>query len=42
MYQKSPVITEIAEGVYAINCFQMSSPFLIIGDERALLIDAGP
>lgn len=32
---------EIGEGIYEINEFDNVSMFLIVGDEKALLVDAG-
>lgn len=36
-----PMICEIAENTYAINEFGMSTEYLLVGNERALLIDSG-
>ena len=38
---KAPYISEIALKTYAINEFGLSTMYLLIGDERALLIDTG-
>lgn len=38
---REPVIAEIANKVYCINEFGLDSMFLIVGAERALLIDTG-
>ena len=38
---KEPFISEIAPGTYAINEFGIAAEFLVIGNERALLIDTG-
>lgn len=38
---KEPFISEIAPGTYAINEFGIAAEFLVIGKERALLIDTG-
>jgi glyoxylase-like metal-dependent hydrolase (beta-lactamase superfamily II) len=36
-----PIIVEIAPGTYFINEFGMNSMYLVVGDNRALAIDAG-
>jgi hydroxyacylglutathione hydrolase len=36
-----PTIHEIGYKTYAINCFGMQSPTLIVGEKRALLVDTG-
>lgn len=41
MALKTPTIHEVAYKTYMINMFGMQSPTLIVGEERALLIDTG-
>lgn len=41
MSMKGPFISEIAHKTYAINDYGMSSMFVLVGEERALLIDSG-
>ena len=36
-----PFISEIAPNTYAINEYGIAAEFLVIGQERALLIDTG-
>ncbi|WP_160643184.1 MULTISPECIES: MBL fold metallo-hydrolase [unclassified Neglectibacter] len=36
-----PTVTELGYGVYSINCMGMQAPLLIVGTERALLLDTG-
>lgn len=36
-----PTLHEVAYKTYMINCFGLQSPTLILGEEKALLIDAG-
>lgn len=38
---KTPYITEIAKNTYAINEFGLAAMYLLVGAERALLIDTG-
>lgn len=38
---REPIVAEIADKVYCINEFGLDSMFLIVGAERALLIDTG-
>lgn len=38
---KEPFISEIAPNTYAINEYGIATEFLVIGEERALLIDTG-
>ena len=38
---KTPFVSEIAKDTYAINEFGLSAMYLIIGEEKALLLDAG-
>lgn len=38
---KEPFISEIAPDTYAINEYGIAAEFLVIGGERALLIDTG-
>ena len=41
MGMKKPFVTEIAKSTYCINEFGMDAMYLVIGKERALLIDTG-
>lgn len=41
MRQKEPFIAEIAPNTYAINEYGIAAEFLVIGAQRALLIDTG-
>ena len=38
---RAPMISEIAKNTYAINEYGMTTMFLLVGEERALLLDAG-
>lgn len=38
---KTPIIIEIAPGTYAINEFGLATTYLLVGEEKALLIDTG-
>ena len=38
---KEPVILEVAKDTYLFNLMGMQSPALIVGTERAMLIDTG-
>lgn len=38
---KKPLILEISDGVYAINEFGLDTMFIVIGDNKALVIDTG-
>lgn len=38
---KGPFISEIAYKTYAINDYGMSAMFLLVGEEKAMLIDTG-
>ena len=38
---KKPFVSEIAKDTYAINEFGLTAMYLIIGEEKALLLDTG-
>lgn len=41
LFKKLPPVCEIAYQTYAINEYGLNAMFLIVGEEKALLIDTG-
>lgn len=40
-FTEKPLITEMGTGGYSINCLGMQAPLLLVGTEKALLLDTG-